>query len=114
MEKAIIDFKSEAERIICEHTEAMMSGVLVEFEDDSELFDYMISECAFILTKKFLEGKYTPLEYNNIRNELTVIFGKIFFPEETVEKKERTISDFVSSSDLLNEIISNIFGLADK
>ena len=47
--------------------------------------------------------------------DLSVLIDKLTkAPEETVEKKERTISDFVSSSDLLNEIISNIFGLADK
>lgn len=47
--------------------------------------------------------------------ELSVLIDKLTkASEEKAEKKDRTISDFFSSSDLLNEIISDIFGLTDK
>lgn len=85
MKEVVTDFKFEAERLICEHTEAMITGVIAEFNTTSELCDYMISECAWILTRKFLEGEYTPLEYNAIRNELTKIFEKKFSIESDYE-----------------------------
>lgn len=71
---------SEARSIIQRHTEAVMHCAHCEFDNERELFEFMMGECAFILTQDFLEGKYTPMEYNAIRNELAKLLNGIFMP----------------------------------
>lgn len=75
------DINFEARMIIADHTEGMMSCTSsYEPESHMEFWEYMLSECAFILSEKFLDGNYTPMEYNAIRNELAKIINAIFNP----------------------------------
>lgn len=77
MEK-IIDPKLAAKRIICDHTAAYMASANYEPKDATELWDTMVQECSFILVEDFLNGEYTAMQYNAIRNELAKILNGIF------------------------------------
>ena len=44
--------------------------------------------CSNILTKDFIDGKYTPMEYNAIRNELGKLLWKLF--EKHIQKEHGT------------------------
>ena len=70
MNNKYMDYAWEASKIIMAHTEAMISGVNYEPDNAEELYDYMVEECAYILTTKLLSKEYTPMQYNAIRNEL--------------------------------------------
>ena len=76
----VIDINYAARNIIHQHTKAFMSAANYEPESNEELWDCMLSECSFILTEDFIEGKYTPMEYNAIRNEVAKILNGIFAP----------------------------------
>lgn len=73
-----MDYNLQARIIIREHTAGFMSAAIYEPKDASELWETMITECSYILTENFLNGKYTPLQYNAIRNELANILNGIF------------------------------------
>lgn len=72
------DFKEIARGIIYEHTEAMMNAVELHPKSNRELYEYMTEECAFILAEQLLNGELTPMEYNNVRNELADMLWSIF------------------------------------
>jgi hypothetical protein len=73
-----IDIHDEAIRIISKHTAGVMSCADYKPENNDELMEFMIDECAYILTKDFLDGKYTPMQYNDIRNEISKTLWKLF------------------------------------
>lgn len=68
----------EALSIIAEHTQGFMMSTDYVPETNMNLMDAMMHECAFILTDKWLDGDYTPMEYNAVRNELAHIFWRQF------------------------------------
>lgn len=82
-----MDYNHEAKRILREHVCAYMSGVNAKYETNRDMMDDMYEECAFILTEYLIEGKYTPMQYNAIRNELGALIWKIFEPHIKAEKK---------------------------
>ena len=73
-----IDINWEARKIIMAHTEGVMNCGCYEPKSNDELCQFMLHECAYILTEEFLEGKYTPMQYNAIRNEVAKILNGIF------------------------------------
>lgn len=73
-----INVNWEARKIIMDHTNGVMSCCRPEFENNMELWEFMLSECSYILAEKFLEGNYNPMEYNAIRNEIARILDEIF------------------------------------
>jgi hypothetical protein len=73
-----MDYKYEATKIIREHTEGYLSGCHAEYASNREMMECMLRECAFILTNKLLEGKYTPMQYAAVRNELGSLVWDIF------------------------------------
>ena len=74
-----MNYKYEAEKILQEHTEAVMRCTSdMSFDCEDEMFDLVMRECAFILTQKLIEGEYTPLQYNEVRNALAALLNKIF------------------------------------
>jgi len=74
------NMKHLARCIIHEHTEATMNSVEFHPDNDRELYDYMVEGCAFIISEKFIDGELTPMEYNDLRNEVADILWKIFAP----------------------------------
>ena len=80
-----MDYKHEARRILHEHVYAYMSGIHVEYETNRAMMEDMYNECAFILTEALVEGKYTPMQYNAIRNELGELLWSIFEPHVVAE-----------------------------
>lgn len=84
---AFFDANNEAKKIMREHVCAYMSSVCAKYDSNREMMDDMYEECAFILTEYLLEGKYTPMEYNAIRNELGEMIWKIFEPHVKAEEK---------------------------
>ena len=84
-----MDYKHEAEKILCEHTSAVMSSARIEFEDNESMLEFTIHECGFILTKHLLEGSYTPLQYNAVRNELAPMLWKLFAPHIEEEQEHK-------------------------
>lgn len=81
----------EARDIIAEHTEGLMKSTHLERETNSELYDMMIEGCSFILTERLLEGKYTPMQYNDIRNVLGSIIWTLF-EAHINEERDATIA----------------------
>lgn len=88
-----MDYNHEAKKILYEHSEGVMSCCTTEFETNEEMLDFMIQECAFILTEKFLEGKYTPMQFNAIRNELSTILNQKFAPFIEVERAKQNAKE---------------------
>lgn len=73
-----MNYNLEARNIICEHTEAIILSTNVERDSNQDLYDFTVEQCAFILTEKLLNGTYTPMQYNAIRNELAKILWDVF------------------------------------
>ena len=71
----------EARAIIQHHTCSVMNCGNYNPMNEDELYDFMLEECAYILTENFLDGRFTPMEYNAIRNELAQIIFELFNPE---------------------------------
>lgn len=72
--------KNMARDIICEVTKSRMSSTEYHPDNNRELYETMKNECAFIITERLIDGKLTPMEYNELRNELADILWKIFAP----------------------------------
>ena len=76
-----MDYKHAAELILCEHTNGVMSCTSdLAFDNISDMWEFTLEECAFILTSKFMEGVYNPMEFNAIRNELSKLINELFIP----------------------------------
>lgn len=73
-----IDASWEASNIIMKHTEAFMSSSSYEPNTEEELYDMMIQECSYLLVLDLLSKKYTPMQYNDIRNELAKQLADVF------------------------------------
>lgn len=74
------DITSEAKRVIALHTAGYMSSGNYVPSTNMELWQTMLDECASILTEEFVAGKFTPMEYNAVRNEIASILNPIFAP----------------------------------
>lgn len=72
------DIVQEAQGIIRDHTAAYMTAVEYKPESVRDLYEDMVEECAYILAQKFIDGEYTPMEYNAIRNELGKLLWSVF------------------------------------
>ena len=73
-----MNYNLEARNIICKHTEALIFGINFECDDNQALYNQMVEEYAFILTEKLLDGTYTPMQYNAVRNELAKMLWNVF------------------------------------
>jgi hypothetical protein len=89
-----MDYIYEAHCILYEHCEAVMSSITTEFKTNEAMLEFTTKECAFILTEKLLEGKYTPMQYNAIRNELSALLWNLFEPHLKKERDD-AITEFV-------------------
>ena len=79
----------EAFKILCEHTTAMVDGIHAEYESTQHMLDCTTEECAFILTTNLVEGKYNPLQYAAVRNELSKMLWNTFGPAIEAEEKAK-------------------------
>ena len=75
-----MNIELEARNIIYKHTADVMAYTYHESKNNQELWEFMIEECGFIIAENFLDGEYTPMEYNAIRNEVAKILNGIFEP----------------------------------
>ena len=92
MENRHFDAKAQALDILCEHNTAILSGIHCEFNSNQDMLDVTTEECAFILTNRLVEGKYTPMQFNSVRNELAELLWKIFeAPIEAEQEAERQV-----------------------
>ena len=74
-----MDYKYEAKNILYRHSEGVMSCTSdLTFDSVQNMLEFTIQECAWILTDDFLEGKYNPIQFNAIRNELAKLINDIF------------------------------------
>lgn len=76
--KTTIDASFEAVKIIEQHTQDYMRGASFVPTSAEDLYDKMTEECSHILTTNFLNGRYNPMEYNAIRNEIAKILWNLF------------------------------------
>lgn len=83
--KPHFDAADTAREIITRHTEAYLQGCHAEYESNRNIMDSMYEECSFILTGDLLEGKLTPMQYADVRNELGSMIWKIFEPYVNAE-----------------------------
>ena len=81
-----MDYAYEASKILCENTSAYMQSVHVEYDSNRDMMEDMYANCAFILTNYLIEGKYTPMQFNAIRNELGKAIWNIFERHIKVEE----------------------------
>ena len=85
-----MDYAYEASKILCENTKAYMQSVHAEYDSNRDMMEDMYENCAFILTNYLIEGKYSPMQFNAIRNELGKAIWKIFEryikTEDAIEK----------------------------
>ena len=87
---------NEARKILYEHTSAIMSACATEFGSNTEMLEFTTKECGYILTEYLLEGKYTPMQYNAIRNELAQLLWGVF--QVHVEKETQAdLDEFIKS-----------------
>lgn len=70
----------EAKDIIREYVGGLVQSSYYEPESNEELWVHMGAGCGAILADYFMEGVYTPMEYNAIRNEVARILDGIFEP----------------------------------
>lgn len=89
-----MDYDFEARTVLYEHTNAVMSSCVTEFKSNLDMLDYTANECAYILTERLLEGKYTPMQYNAIRNKLAKLLWDVFDPYIEKETQEE-VNNFV-------------------
>ena len=73
-----ININAEARSIIHQVTTSMMKSVDFNPDNHDDLYDCMVEECAFILSERFLDGVYTPLQYNRLRNTIAKMLWNIF------------------------------------
>lgn len=73
-----IDIKNEAMDIIIDHAKGFMSCGDYNPDTTDDLWDTMLHECAFVLVKRFVDGMYTPMEFNAVRNELAKTINDLF------------------------------------
>ena len=71
--------KSEARGILEEHIAGYLAGEIAEYENANDLFEDTVAECSWILVNKWQKEKWTPMYYNEVRNELTILLDKLFF-----------------------------------
>lgn len=83
------DAKYEAFTILHEHTVAYMNSVHAEFDTNEDMYERVTSECAFILTTRFTEGEYHPMQYNAVRNELASLLWELFGDSVDAEYKTK-------------------------
>ena len=73
-----MDYAYEASKIICEYTNGYLQGIIAHYNSNRDMMEDMYENCAFILTNYLIEGKYTPMQYNEVRNELGKAIWNIF------------------------------------
>lgn len=81
-----MDYAYEASKILYENTNAYMQGVHAEYDSNRDMMEDMYENCAFILTNYLIEGKYSPMQFNAIRNELGKMIWNIFERHIKVEE----------------------------
>ena len=81
MDSTSIDPMMEAKDIIQEHIYAFILGAIAKPETERDLYKMMAEECAFILLERRLEGKYTPLQFNAVRNAIASLLSDVCVSE---------------------------------
>ena len=89
MENRHFNAKAQALDVLCEHNTAILSGIHCEFNSNQDMLDVTTEECAFILTNRLVEGKYTPMQFNAVRNELAELLWNIFGASIEAEQEEK-------------------------
>lgn len=76
-----MNHENEARKIFNEANAAIMKATdNYTIRTAADLWDRMIDEASFILVEKFIQGKYNPMDFNEIRNELTKFINSVFEP----------------------------------
>ncbi|MBQ3017407.1 MAG: hypothetical protein IJD89_00525 [Clostridia bacterium] len=70
--------KNSAISIIARCTENFMSTSDYHPDSEHDLYEVMVEHCSYILTRDFLDKKYTPMQYNDIRNEVSSLLFDCF------------------------------------
>lgn len=78
MTKIAMDALFHARYIIAKATDDIMCSTSYEPESNKQLYEFMTEMCSNILAKDFIDGKYDPMEYNAIRNELGKVLWNLF------------------------------------
>ncbi len=95
-----MDYAYEASKILHENTNAYMQAVYAEYDSNREMMEDMYNNCAFILTNYLIEGKYTPMQFNAIRNELGKAIWNIFERHIKVEEALEKVKEAQAKADI--------------
>ena len=68
----------EAKKILYEHTTSCMSCGEVEAKSNEELWEFMVDNCGYMVAENLLSGKYTPMQYIAVCNEVGRLLDEIF------------------------------------
>lgn len=100
-----MDYAYEASKILYENTKAYMQSVYAEYDSNGDMMEDMYENCAFILTNYLIEGKYTPMQFNAIRNELGKAIWNIFERHIKMEDALEKLNEAQAKADIaLNEL----------
>ena len=77
-----ISINEEVRNIISAHVDALMRGTDYKPKTEDQLYDFMVTEISALLSDRLIDGDYTPMEYNSIRNQLASTLWKIFHKGE--------------------------------
>ena len=104
-----MDYAYEASKILCENTNAYMQAVHAEYDSNRDMMEDMYNNCAFILTDYLIEGKYTPMQYNAVRNELGKMIWNIFERHIKVEEALEKVKQAKANADIaLNAYLASV------
>ena len=78
MDKITLDAMLTAHKIIAQATDDAMRSTDYEPSNNEMLYEFMTEMCSNILANDFITGKYTPMEYNAIRNQLAKLLWTLF------------------------------------
>ena len=97
--------KDAAKSIIIEHTNAYMQAVHAEFDNNRDMMETMYMECSYILTDCLLEGKYSPMQYNAVRNELGKMIWDVFKLHIKVEDEKEKMEKAAAHAAVLASLL---------
>lgn len=104
-----MDYAFEANKIICEYTNGYLQGVIAHYDTNRDMMEDMYDNCAFILTDHLIEGKYTPMQYSEIRNELGKMVWNIFERHIKVEDALEKAKEAQAKADIaLNAYLASV------
>lgn len=76
-----VKIAEQVEEILTLYFIANLSGVVTEFKSEKDIYEDIANYAATVLTDRFVNEAYTPMETMAITNAITKMLDTIFFPK---------------------------------